>query len=191
MSTDASATPRERLLATAGELFYQEGVHTVGIDRVIAEAGVAKATLYSAFGSKDGLIAAYLEDRHRALRERVERAIGRRPSPRDGLLAIFDVLIELAGEPGYRGCAFANATAEAHAESAAAAADAYRGWLRHTFSTLASQAGAADPDALGQQLHLLWDGVAQSARRDRSQRAGRVARDAAATLIDAAVAASS
>jgi AcrR family transcriptional regulator len=72
-TTTATATPaatpapassaRERLLAAADELFYEEGIHTVGIDRIIEQAGVAKATLYSLFGSKDGLIRAYLQAR--------------------------------------------------------------------------------------------------------------------------------
>ncbi|WP_236789607.1 TetR/AcrR family transcriptional regulator [Amycolatopsis sp. GM8] len=183
----APATPHERLLAAATELFYREGVHTVGIDRVIAEAGVAKATLYSTFGSKDALIAAYLAVRHREMRERVERAIDRRRSPRDQLLAVFDIQIKLAGDPEYRGCPFANATAEAHAPSADAAADAYRAWLREVLTALVSQAGAADPATLGRQLHLLWDGAAQSTRMDRGRHGARAAKAAAATLLDGAL----
>ena len=71
-----AATPaRDRLLAAANDLFYREGVHTVGIDRVIAEAGVAKASLYNTFGSKDELIRAYLEARHAAIVERMGRAL--------------------------------------------------------------------------------------------------------------------
>ncbi|MFH8469055.1 TetR/AcrR family transcriptional regulator [Streptomyces sp. NPDC017991] len=186
MTTDAPATPYERLLAAATELFYREGVHTVGIDRVIARAGVAKASLYSSFGSKEALIAAYLEVRHRAMRERVERAIDGRRSPRDRLLAVFDVQIMLAGDSEYRGCAFANATAEAHAVSADEVSDAYRGWLRGTFTALASQAGAVDAETLGRQLHLLWDGAAQSARMDRDGHGAWAARAAAAALLDAA-----
>jgi AcrR family transcriptional regulator len=188
--TDTSATPQERLLAAAADLFYREGVHTVGIDRVIAQAGVAKASLYSIFGSKDGLIAAYLEVHHREMRERVDRMIDRYRSPRDQLLALFEVQIELAGYPGYRGCAFANATAEANAARAEAAAEAYRDWLRETFATLASQAGAADPRTLGRQLHMLWDGAAQSARMDRDGHGAWAARAAAAALLDVALPAS-
>ena len=187
MATDTSATPQERLLAAATDLFYREGVHTVGIDRVIARAGVAKATLYSIFGSKDGLIAAYLEARDREMRERVERMLDRHRSSRDQLLALFEVQIELAGDPEYRGCAFANATAEANAARVEAAAEVYRDWLRETFVRLASQAGAADPGTLGRQLHLLWDGAAQSARMDRDGHGAWAARAAAAALLDAAL----
>ena len=66
---------RERLLAAADELFYEEGVHTVGIDRIIERAGVAKASLYNTFGSKDELIRAYLEGRYVARQERITRFI--------------------------------------------------------------------------------------------------------------------
>ena len=78
-----AATPaRDRLLAAANDLFYREGVHTVGIDRVIAEAGVAKASLYNTFGSKDELIRAYLETRHAGIVERMGRALAAYDSPR-------------------------------------------------------------------------------------------------------------
>src|ERR1700684_4332700 len=85
---------RERLLAAADELFYADGVHTVGIDRVIERAGVAKATLYSAFGSKDELIRCYLTARHAARQERMTRKLARYDTPRARLLGVFDVLGE-------------------------------------------------------------------------------------------------
>ena len=186
-TTDVVGSPRERLLAAANELFYREGVHTVGIDRVIERAGVAKATLYSTFGSKDELIAAYLESRHDAMRERMRRAIARRRSPRARLLAPFDIQAELAADEAYRGCAFANATAETHGASADSAVAAYRAWVRGTFSELAAEAGARDPAALARQLHLLWDGASQSARMDHDPGASIAARAAASALLDAAL----
>ncbi|HET9125905.1 MAG TPA: TetR/AcrR family transcriptional regulator [Solirubrobacteraceae bacterium] len=185
--TDIVGSPRERLLAAANELFYREGVHTVGIDRVIERAGVAKATLYSTFGSKDELIAAYLERRHDAMRDRVNRAIARRRSPRARLLAPFDVLIELSEKENYQGCAFANATAESHGPSADAAVAGYRGWLRETFADLAAQAQARHPAALARQLQLLWDGSGQSVRMDHDPTAARAARTAASVLLEAAL----
>src|ERR1700712_5209205 len=101
--TAPPGSARERLLAAADELFYEEGVHTVGIDRVIERAGVAKATLYTTFGSKDGLIRAYLERRHLRRQERITVGLARFDNPRDRLLGVFDVLGELAAEPGFRG----------------------------------------------------------------------------------------
>ena len=67
---------RERLLAAADELFYEQGIHTVGIDRIIERAGVAKASLYSTFGSKDELVRAYLESRDESRRVRVQAVVG-------------------------------------------------------------------------------------------------------------------
>src|SRR6184192_4268393 len=121
MATKTAETPttaaptgsaRERLLAAASELFYAEGIHTVGIDRVIERAGVAKASLYNTFGSKDELIRAYLEARHEVLQKRVAQAIARHDTPRARILAIFDLLGELFAAPGFRGCAFLKVSAE-------------------------------------------------------------------------------
>src|SRR5256885_3946953 len=81
---------RERLLAAANELFYNEGVHTVGIDRIIEHAGVAKASLYNTFGSKDELVRAYLQTRHASVTQRITQAVGRYDTPRERLLAVFE-----------------------------------------------------------------------------------------------------
>ena len=97
---------RERLLAAADELFYREGINNVGIDRVIDHAGVAKASLYSNFGSKDELVRAYLQGKHSARQQRVLDRIARHRSPRERLLSVFDGLAEMSALPSYRGCAF-------------------------------------------------------------------------------------
>src|SRR6201995_3827469 len=133
MGAKAAAGPsaRERLLAAANELFYDEGVHTVGIDRVIERAGVAKASLYNTFGSKDELVRAYLETRHASVTEWIMRAVDRYDTPRERLLAVFEGQAELFARPGYRGCAFARASAESHpGDLAEQAAEAYRRWVR-------------------------------------------------------------
>src|SRR5579863_10664876 len=106
----ARPTARERLLAAANELFYNEGVHTVGIDRVIERAGVAKASLYNTFGSKDELVRVYLEGRHAIVAARITRYIERYDGPRERLLGVFEAQGELFAEPGYRGCAFVSAS---------------------------------------------------------------------------------
>ena len=187
-STTDQLTARERLLAAANELFYEEGVHTVGIDRVIERAGVAKATLYSAYGSKDELIRAYLTGRHDARRERTTRAMEKAQTPRDRLLSIFDVLDEALGRPNYHGCAFVNASAEARPGSPIEqAVDEYRGWLRGLLTDLAREAGAARPAELARQLHLLYDGASISAKIDHDPGAAVPARAAATVLIDSAL----
>ncbi|HEU5354679.1 MAG TPA: TetR/AcrR family transcriptional regulator [Actinocrinis sp.] len=179
---------RERLLAAANQLFYEEGVNTVGIDRVIERAGVAKATLYSAFGSKDELIRAYLEQRYNARRERTMRALEQYETPRERLMAVFDTLAESLAQPNYHGCAFVNASAEARPGSPIeVAVDGYRGWLRGLLTDLAREAGAADPQRLAWQLHLLYDGASVSARMDHDPDAAFPARQAAEALISAAL----
>jgi AcrR family transcriptional regulator len=190
MGTKTADRPcaRDRLLDAASELFYEEGVHTVGIDRVIERAGVAKATLYSTFGSKDELVRAYLQRRHEATRERLTRGLQRYATPRERLLGVFEVQAELFGTPGYRGCAFVSASAEAPRGSAIeAASDEYRGWVRELLTELARDAGAADPSSLAQQLALVYDGAAVGARMDRNPEVAEVSRTVASTLIDAAL----
>jgi AcrR family transcriptional regulator len=180
---------RERLLAAANELFYNEGVHTVGIDRVIEQAGVAKASLYNTFGSKDELVRAYLEMRQASVAQRITEAVERYDTPRDRLLAVFEGQGELFAQPGYRGCAFARASAESHpGDQAEQAADGYRRWVRSLLTELAERAGVPEPEAFARQLHLLYEGAGQSARMDHDPAAAALARSAAAVLLDAALA---
>ena len=183
------ASARDRLLAAADELFYAEGVHTVGIDRIIERAGVAKASLYSCFGSKDELIRAYLEGRHEIRRSRLLAGLERHDDPRDRLLGVFDVLAEMAVGSGFRGCAFYNASAESAQGSVVdEVATANRAWTRGLFTELSREAGAHDPSALAEQLMVLYDGANAGARMDRRATAAITARTVAAALIDAATA---
>src|SRR6202012_1389616 len=169
MAAKAPAAPaaRERLLAAASGLFYAEGVPTVGIDRVIERAGVAKASLYNTFGSKDELVRAYLEGRHARVAERITRYLERYSDPRDRLLGVFEAQGELFAEQGFRGCAFVSASAESPGEAVSRAADDYRGWVRGLLTGLAPGGGAAEPEKLGRQLHMIYDGASLSARMDR------------------------
>ena len=180
---------RERLLEAASELFYAEGVHTVGIDRVIERAGVAKASLYNTFGSKDALVGAYLESRHARTSERITRYLTRYTEPRDRLLGVFEAQGELFAAPGFRGCAFVSASAESPGELVEQAADAYRDWVRTLLTDLAREAGVAAAETLGRQLHMIYDGASLSARMDRSPSVAIAARAAAEVLLDAALAA--
>jgi AcrR family transcriptional regulator len=185
----ARPSARERLLDAADELFYSEGVHTVGIDRVIEQAGVAKASLYNTFGSKDELVRAYLETRHASVAQRVTRAVERYDTPRERLLAVFEGQGELFDQPGYRGCAFTRASAESHpGDLVEQAAEAYRRWVRELLTELAEQAGVPEPGVLARQLHLLYDGSGQAARMDHDPGVAAAARSAAAILLDAALA---
>jgi len=180
---------RERLLASASELFYAEGVHTVGVDRIVAHAGVAKATLYTLFGSKDGLVQAYLTARHDRARERMSRELAvRYETPRERLLGVFEVQGLLFVEPGFRGCAFVGANAEVtDGTSVKEATERYRAWVRSLFLDLAREAGAAEPERLAAQLVLLYDGAGISAWMDHDPDTAQTSTSVAATLVDAAI----
>ena len=180
------ASARQRLLDAADELFYEEGIHTVGIDRVIERAGVAKASLYSTFGSKEELVRAYLTRRMQTRQARVTAAIAAHTTPREKILAIYDNLGDVARNTGFRGCAFINASAEAPAGSAAdEVTTALREWVRGLFVDLATQLGAADPARLASQLVLLYDGAIVGARLDHDPTVARAARIAAESLLSA------
>ena len=176
---------RERLLAAANELFYNEGVHTVGIDRVIEQAGVAKASLYNTFGSKDELVRAYLETRHASVAQRITQAVERYDTPRERLLAVFEGQGELFAQPDYRGCAFARASAESHpGDLVEQAAEAYRRWVRALLTELAAprrRARARGPGppaapALRRQRAVRADGPRPRRGRRGPRRRGHPAR---------------
>jgi AcrR family transcriptional regulator len=180
---------RERLLDAASELFYAEGVQSVGIDRIIACAGVAKGSLYNTFGSKEALIHAYLEARHVGTTARISAAIEAIEDPREKLLAVFDAQGQLFRQPDFHGCAFIAASAEATPGSIITQdAGGYRSWVRTMFTTLAEAAGVPSPQALARQLQLLYDGAGIAANMDHDPAIAISARAAAAALLDAALA---
>lgn len=182
---------RQRLLNAAEELFYEEGPNTVGIERVIERAGVAKASLYNTFGSKEELVRSYLEARHDARKARLTEKLARYGTPRARLLGVFDVMGELFAEPTFRGCAFVRASAEVRpGSSVKSVCDDTRAWSRELFTDLAKAAGAKDPARLARQLVLLYDGATVSAHMDRDPTAAAAARTAASVLLDAAISAS-
>jgi AcrR family transcriptional regulator len=179
---------RERLLAAADALFYEEGVNLVGIDRVIERAGVAKASLYDCFGSKEELIRSYLQRRHEARQLRLRERFARCATAREKILAIFDSMVEAAARADFRGCAFARASAEAvPGSSVKAMCDESRAWNLALFADLAKEAGAADPDAVAQQLRLLYDGAAVSGHVDMTSTAAAAARAMAQMVLDQAL----
>jgi len=184
----ATATPsaRERLVEVASRLFYSEGIRAVGVDRVIAEAGVAKATLYAHFASKDELVAAYLarhSDRWATAVE--ERVAPRRWAPAASspmALAAFDVLAERAASPGYRGCPFINAAAEFPEPGPVAdQVTAHRRRVRETFSDLLGAPGR-DPGRLA-MIVALYDGAMSAAYLDRDPTVVDHARHGAEELL--------
>ncbi len=189
VKTSERLSARERLLAAADELFYSEGVHVVGVDRIVERARVTKATLYNTFGSKEDLVRAYLERHMRRRQERVARILAANDSPRKRILGIFAEIEQLLAGSLFRGCRFIMATAEARpGDASEVVAEQYRDWLRSVFTDLANDAGARDAAQLGRRLLLLYDGAAVAARLDQDRRAAAKATSSAAeALLDAAL----
>lgn len=181
-----SVSRKDHLVETALALFAREGFHATGIDRILAESGVAKMTLYKHFRSKEELVVAALRLRDERFRAWLaERAAAGGKSPRKRLLSVFDALEEWFGTPGFRGCMFVNACAEygslehpVHA-TAAEHKGAMRGWLRD----LAAEAGVADAEEAADQLMLLIDGATVTAHVTGNGRAARRARRTAKSLL--------
>lgn len=192
MTTTATASPaRERILTTAFALFYAHGIRGVGIDRIIDEAGVAKATFYKHFPAKDDLVLAYLDRVDEAWTGQLHAAAtAAGPDPSAQLVGAFDALGTACRRDGYRGCAFINAAAENPAGSRVhdrtlAHKEAVRTWM----TALAGEAGAPDPGGLARTLTLLLDGGLASGALDARPDAPAAARAAAEVLVAGAVAA--
>ena len=174
---------RDRLIHTADRLFYAEGVRAVGIDRVLAEAGVAKASLYSHFRCKDELIAAYVQHRIAQARAESENFLAPVP-PAERALRMFDWLVEWVQSPGFRGCPLQQVVSEiTDAEHPARiAASAQREWLLARFTEWVKASGLPKPNQLAGALLVLFDGAVAANAQDGPQRA-RDARWAAKALL--------
>jgi len=177
---------RERILDTAFRLFYASGPRGVGVDTIIAESGVAKATFYKHFPRKDDLILCYLDKVDQAwfgqLRAAV-RAAG--DDPRAQLVAMFDALAAASRREGYHGCAFINAAAESHADGDVHARTIeHKGVVRAWVTDLARRSHAADPGLLARQLTLLIDGGLADGVLDADAATPDAAKAAARTLVD-------
>jgi AcrR family transcriptional regulator len=176
---------RDRILDVADRLFYERGIHAVGVDTVVAASAVAKTTLYSHFRSKDELIAAYLRRRSEQWLAFVDAELAaQRGGPTRRILRVFDLLRDWFTEPGYRGCPFINACAEFTSDHPATAVTrAHRQQLLTRFVDLATEGGATSPDRLAAQLMLLYDAAMVSAQIDGDPTPARTARDAASVLL--------
>ena len=174
---DSSA--RRRILDTSYELFSRRGVRAVGIDEVIERAGVAKATLYRHFSSKDALVLAFLDLREeRWTRGVVEAgAISRGATPEERLLAIFDVYDEWFQRDDFEACSFVNVLLEVGPRHAAGGASIeHLERIRAMVRRFAGEAGLRDPDSFARSWHILMkgsiiaatEGDAQAARRAKS-----------------------
>ena len=160
--SEARKPVRERILETAAEMFYRDGIRAVGIDAIIARSGVAKMSLYRHFSSKDALVAAWLEDRNSFFWRRWDRAeAARGDDPRSRLEGILDMIASTVSQRQWRGCPFLNTGTEFPEPDHPARGIilANKQAVRVRLRTLAAAVGARDPDVLAQQLQLLIDGA--------------------------------
>ncbi|MFF2732266.1 TetR/AcrR family transcriptional regulator [Streptomyces sp. NPDC058008] len=157
----STSEARARLLSTATKIFYTEGIHSVGVDRIIAEAQVTRATLYRHFSGKEALVLAYLDQADQGIRSQVALAQASGASAADRVRAVSRSIADGIQSPGFRGCAFLNAVAEYpdpdHPIHQAVLA--HRQWFLDTVTELLAQAGQAPADAAGRHLVMLRDGA--------------------------------
>jgi AcrR family transcriptional regulator len=163
---------RDRLLAAADRLFYREGIRAVGIDLVLAEADAAKASLYQHFGSKDQLVASYLEHRTADARASIEAYLADTP-PSQRALKFFDWVVEWAESKDFRGCPLQHTVSELTdpAHPARAIAHGQREWFTERFREWAAAAGVKDAKATARALIVLFDGAVAGSEVDGPQRA--------------------
>lgn len=178
---------RQRLMDAAERCFEGRGINATGINDLIAEADVARMSLYNHFASKDDVVVAYLEHRDAAWRQRVERRLAGVDDPRDQILAVLREYRGRVAHVGFRGCLFVNAAAEL--------SDDHPGWdvihrhkdsVRELLRSLAEAAGLAKPDRLADELFLVAEGAIVTAGIQRSEAPFAIAEHAAAQLLDAA-----
>lgn len=162
--------PAERLLDAAGDLFTKEGIRAVGVDRVLASAGVARASLYHAFGSKDGLVAAYLERQDAQDRAAWENVAAQQDDPTAKILLLFDLAKTSAVKRQFRGCLYLNAATEFpdHSHPVAEVIAKHRQWLRDSLLELVHQLGVHAAGEAVNALQLIYDGAQAGSKACRS-----------------------
>jgi len=183
---EVASPKREHLMATAWRLFYRDGYRAVGIDTLLAEAGVAKMTLYNHFDSKDALIVAVLEKRSSALLASIKASMAAAGhSPVRQLQAAFDGLHRLFAEDEFKGCGFLRALSEYPEPDHPIHLTAWRHKLafRALFAELAANAGARHPAAFAETIGMLIDGAIISAHATGKTDPAETARVAAVSLL--------
>ena len=181
-------SPKDRILDAAADLFYAQGINSVGVDAIVARSGVAKMTLYKHFGNKDQLVAAWLRRASEQWRSSIQAAVLRiAPDPTARLMAFFDVLAEWFTDPNFRGCAFINCLSELPdpAPPARVVAAEHRVFVRQFLARLAWDAGHSNHESLAQTLGMIADGAIVSALAEASPEPARQAAAIAKVMIAA------
>lgn len=177
-----------RVLDAASQLFYERGIHAVGVDTIAETAGVTKKTLYDRFGSKEALVVAYLQHRDARWREHLAEHLDRVPQPGvERILAIFDAAETWSLDNGAKGCSAINARAEigdghdGHPVFPEVARQ--KAWLLDVFADLCREAGDEHPDATAEALMLLYEGAIVTLGMETFANPFRVARRVAQSLL--------
>ncbi|GAB3690986.1 TetR/AcrR family transcriptional regulator [Saccharopolyspora tripterygii] len=152
---------RNRLLEMVSRLFYTEGLHSVGVDRIVSEASVTRATLYRHFSGKDDLVVAYLAEADGAMRARTAEVRDRGGSPRAIVRGVAKSIADDIRSSGFRGCAFLNAAAEYPDPSHPVhlAVVEHRQWFLRTVTELLAETGESDPEPAARHFVMLRDGA--------------------------------
>jgi AcrR family transcriptional regulator len=158
--TDGSA-PRDRLLETASRLFYAEGIHAVGVDRLVSEASVTRATFYRHFAGKEALVVAYLQGKNALAHALFAEASAKTSDPVLLLHAVVVAITEDVCGEGFRSCPFINAAAEYPDANGAVrqAVRAFREWFHDMLLELLTAAGHPDPAGAARRLVIVRDGT--------------------------------
>jgi AcrR family transcriptional regulator len=177
-----SARPADRLLATATDLFGKYGIRAVGIDRILREADCAKASLYSAFGSKDALVIAYLAELDVADRNRFAQAVEGIADPVAQALTFFDLAHTKGLRHDFPGCLYTSAASEFPGVRFEPI-DEHRRWVRSTLTGLVKAAGLRRAAPLARQIQLLYDGALVASKVEQSVEPIRFGRSLAEDAI--------
>jgi len=155
------APAKARILDVVTALFYSEGIRAVGVDRIISEASVTKATFYKHYRSKDNLIVEYITERHRTVRRNVEALIAGAPNPRAALDSFVAAIVDEINSPGFRGCPFINAAAEFADPDhpVRVVVTTHREWYVDTLAMLMREMGHPLPGNAADELLLARDGA--------------------------------
>ncbi len=168
-------------------LFAENGIRAVGVDRILAEAGVARASLYSSYGSKDALVLAYLDDLDHRDRVRWAEAVEGVDNPVAKILTFFDLAMRTAPAKNFRGCQYANAATEFPQERLGPVL-AHREWLKATLVGLLDLAGVPDPENVAVRVQLIYDGALAGSKFEHSVAPIRLGREMVEALTAAGAA---
>lgn len=185
MSRTPAGSAKAKVLEAASTLFYRNGIHAVGVDTVAARAGVTKAALYNNFGSKSGLVVAYLRERDRAWQQQIDVITAGHAKPRDRVMAVFVAYETWLTRDDFRGCAFLNAASEIPdpADQVRVVVRHHKTSVRDYLRSQLEMLAAERAEALAEELMLLLEGATAMAVVSRSALPFQTARRLADAVI--------